>query len=51
MDIDKNPAYAQKFGVQSIPTLIIFQKGKIVWRKMGVTPAHEILKELQPFVQ
>ncbi len=50
MDIDKNPAYARKYNVQSIPTLMIFQHGKIVWRKMGVTPATEILKQLQPLV-
>ncbi|MEO6491187.1 MAG: thioredoxin [Ferruginibacter sp.] len=50
MDIDKNPAYAQKYSVQSIPTLMIFQNGKVLWRKMGVTPAHEILKQLQPLV-
>ena len=46
LDIDKNPAYAQKYGVQSVPTLIVFQDGKIRWRKSGVTPAHEILPQL-----
>lgn len=50
MDIDKNPEYARKYEVQSIPTLMIFQHGKIIWRKMGVTPANEILKHLQPLV-
>lgn len=47
LDIDRNPAYAQMYNVQSVPTLIIFQKGKIVWRKSGVTPAHEILQHVQ----
>ncbi|MEO8770177.1 MAG: thioredoxin [Ferruginibacter sp.] len=46
MDIDKNPSYAQQFGVQSVPTLIIFQNGKIVWRKSGVTQVNEILRQL-----
>ena len=32
LDIDRNPAYAQMYNVQSVPTLIIFQKGKILWR-------------------
>lgn len=50
MDIDKNPAYAQKYSVQSIPTLMIFRNGKVLWRKMGITPAHEILQQLQPLV-
>ena len=47
MDIDKNPAYANKYSVQSVPTLMLFQNGKIVWRKSGVTPAMEIFKELE----
>lgn len=46
MDIDKNPLYAQQYAVQSVPTLIIFQNGKIVWRKSGVTQAGEILRQL-----
>jgi thioredoxin 1 len=47
MDIDKNPSYAQKYTVMSVPTLIIFQHGKILWRRSGVTPAHEILQQLE----
>lgn len=46
MDIDKNPSYAQKYSVQSVPTLMIFQNGKMLWRRSGVTPAKEILQEL-----
>lgn len=47
MDVDKNPGYASRYSIQSIPTLIIFQKGKIVWRQMGVVPAGTILKQLE----
>ena len=46
MDIDKNPEYARKYGVQAVPTLIIFKEGKILWRNPGVTPAHEIIRHL-----
>jgi thioredoxin 1 len=46
MDIDKNPAYAQKFQIQAVPTLIIFKAGSVVWRKSGVAAAHEILAQL-----
>jgi thioredoxin 1 len=46
MDIDKNPAYARKYGVQAVPTLIIFKQGKILWRNPGVTPAQEIVRHL-----
>ncbi|MEP7164514.1 MAG: thioredoxin [Ferruginibacter sp.] len=47
MDIDKNPAYAIKYEVQAVPTLIIFYKGKIAWRKAGVTAAGEIIQQLK----
>ncbi|MBS1916886.1 MAG: thioredoxin [Bacteroidetes bacterium] len=46
MDVDKNPAYAQQYGIQSIPTLIVFHRGNIVWRKSGVASASEILQHL-----
>jgi thioredoxin 1 len=46
IDIDENPAYSQQYQVYSVPTLIIFQKGKIVWRKTGVAPAQEILRQI-----
>jgi len=51
MDIDKNPEYARKYAVQAVPTLIIFKNGKIAWRRSGVTPAGEILSQLQNLVE
>jgi thioredoxin 1 len=50
MDIDKNPHIANYYGVQAVPTLIVFKNGKIVWRKAGVAPAHEILQNLKLLV-
>ena len=50
MDIDKNPDYARKFGVQAVPALIIFQRGNIVWRKAGVTASNEIISQLRNLV-
>ena len=47
MDIDKNRYYADKYGIQSIPTLIIFKDGQILWRKTGVASAGEIMQHLQ----
>ena len=47
MDIDKNPSYAREYRVQSVPTLMIFKNGQVLWRRSGVLPANEILRELQ----
>ncbi|HAN49545.1 MAG TPA: thiol reductase thioredoxin, partial [Amoebophilaceae bacterium] len=35
LDVDKNPVMSMKYGVRSIPTLIIFKKGQEVDRLMG----------------
>ena len=44
IDIDKNPQVASAYHVQSVPTLILFNKGQIKWRQAGVVPAAELAK-------
>ena len=36
VDIDKNRSAAMKYNIQGVPTLILFQKGKILWRQSGL---------------
>ena len=50
IDVDKNPAAASAFQVSSVPTLIIFKKGKIQWRSPGVSQAHELEKILNEHI-
>lgn len=50
IDVDKNQAVAQQYRVQSIPTLILFSKGKPVWRQAGVVPAPQLAQAMQPFL-
>lgn len=42
VDIDQSPAAAQAFNVQSVPTLLLFQKGKQLWRQSGVLQASSL---------
>ena len=35
IDVDKNQEVAEKFKIRSVPTLILFKKGEIVWRHSG----------------
>lgn len=42
VDVDKNPEAAQKFGIQGVPTLMVFKRGAIKWRQSGVVQARQI---------
>ncbi len=44
INTDDNPAVAQKMGIVSIPTLILFKDGKEVERFVGVQP-EDVLRE------
>lgn len=50
IDIDKSPQTANAYQVQSVPTLVFFKNGKIVWRQSGVIPAIQLEKILQPYL-
>lgn len=39
IDVDKNQELAAKYRVQSIPTLILFKNGTLVWHSVGVQQA------------
>jgi thioredoxin 1 len=38
LNVDENPEVAQKLGVVSIPTLMMFKNGKLVDRMVGAAP-------------
>ena len=47
IDVDKNQKVAAAYQVQGVPTLIIFQNGKIIWRQSVVVPAHELISRIK----
>lgn len=50
IDVDKNPAIAQKHQIQSVPTMMVFKNGNIVFRQSGVMQAGQIVQMLQQFI-
>jgi thioredoxin 1 len=42
IDVDKNSEIANRYSVQSVPTIIIFKNGKLVWRQSGVVSRSEL---------
>jgi len=44
MNVDDNPGIAQRLGVTSIPTLMMFKNGKLVDRAVGAMPKSELQK-------
>ena len=49
IDIDKNQQLASLYGVRSVPTLMIFQKGQQLWRQSGVHSAADLEAELSKY--
>jgi len=47
LNVDENPSTASRFGVQSIPTLLVLKGGKEVDRIVGAQPKTEIARRLQ----
>lgn len=44
VDVDKNQSASMKFQIRSIPTLVVFKNGKVVWRKSGIAQKNELLE-------
>ena len=47
LNVDENPVMASRFGVRSIPTLLVLKDGREVDRIVGVRPKAEIARRLE----
>jgi thioredoxin 1 len=50
LNIDENPGVARDYQIMSIPTMAVFQGGKIVKQIVGAKPKAAILKDLEGFL-
>jgi len=46
IDVDKNQQLASKYQVRGVPTIMLFQNGKQLWRESGVLSQDEIIKTI-----
>ena len=44
LNVDDNPSTASRYTIQSIPTMMLFNKGTVVERQAGALPKHEIMR-------
>ena len=42
IDIDKNPKLASKYKIRGVPTLMMYQKGELIWNKVGMASFTDI---------
>jgi thioredoxin 1 len=50
VDVDENPVFAQQFGVQGIPTLLMIYRGKEVNRVVGALPEARLKEAVVDFL-
>ncbi|PJF48572.1 MAG: thioredoxin [Chloroflexi bacterium] len=48
LDVDANGETAMRFGVMSIPTLILFKNGEPVERLVGYRPKEQLMAKIRP---
>jgi thioredoxin 1 len=50
INVDENQQVAAKFGVRSIPTLVIFNEGKVVATQVGALPKNQLIALIEKSV-
>jgi len=50
VDVDKNPVTSQQFGIMSIPTFLITDRGSVLDVLVGAMPKEEFEKEITKYL-
>lgn len=50
IDVDHNQALANSYQVRGVPTLVLFSKGRVLWRQSGAMYASQLMKVLAQHV-
>jgi thioredoxin 1 len=50
VNIDNNSDVAIQYGIRSIPTLVLFKEGEVVWRQSGLPSKNLIVESVKKFI-
>ena len=51
VDVDKSGVNESHYGIQAVPTLMLFRRGEVLWRTSGVMQKSELLATIDPFLR
>ena len=51
IDVDQSPSIADRYGIQGIPTMIIFKDGKAAGQFVGITSKNDIIAALNKLIK
>lgn len=46
VDVDKNEALSMLYRIQSVPTLMLFKKGEMLWRQSGAMSLNDLMQKI-----
>ena len=50
VDVDKHGETSSRYGIQAVPTLMLFRKGQVLWRQSGVVPKADLLAVINRYL-
>ena len=51
IDIDKNISWSSEYRIQSVPTLVLWKQGEIIWRQSGALSLNELEQILSSYIR
>ena len=49
VDVDKHGQTAAQYGIQAVPTLMLFRNGQTLWRQSGAMPKSDLLAVINQY--